>query len=282
MRTHIFAYSRTVDDGNVWNMSGGFYKNNSLYFSHSIHRSYLTWETPGLRIDTGRMRVSWGVMQFWRPTDFFNPEVPFQIESGERAGVDCAHMTVPFPERRSSLEYVYSPNSETDDSWAAKFNFTKGITDVSLTKASIYGKDTYGVSFDSYIGDGSFRGELNIEDSPNGSSGTSWAIGGGYSFPSNVTVTIEYASNADGTIIPASSRALSGISVSWLKDPLTTVSVFTSFDDEGNSLACMPRVSYSLKQNDEISLGYVYTRGKQNTLYGQTGDSAFLQFTRFF
>lgn len=282
VRTNLWDQSVSQDDGNYLDLTGGFYYKNSLYFRHSLHRAYLTWETDRMRLDTGRKRLSWGVMRFWRPTDFFNPERPLQIESGERAGIDCIHLSLPFADRKTSAELVYAPFDRDSDSTAAKYSFISGTYDIEITGSSINDDTIYGLTFDGYIGDGGFRGEYTFANESGGSKYSTWAIGGDYAFPSDVTVTIEYASNPEGKIIPSSSRGLAGLDITWIADPLTTINLFASFDDEGNSLALMPRYTYSLAQNDELSLGYVYTKGEPTTLYGAAGKSAFLQFTRFF
>jgi hypothetical protein len=282
VRTSLWDQAVEQNDGNYLDLSGGFNYNSSLYFRQSLYRAYLTWETEKMRIDTGRKRVSWGVMRFWRPTDLFNPEMPLQIETGERPGVDCIHFKMPLSLGRTSAELVYAPFDDGHNSIAAKYSFISGTYDIEITGSSINDDDIYGLTFDGYIGNGGFRGEYTFTTEASGATYGTWAVGGDYAFPKDVTITIEYASNPKGQIIPARSRGLMGLDITWVADPLTTINLFTSFDDEGNSLALMPRYTHSLAQNDQISLGYMYTKGDPMTLYGATGKSAFIQFTRFF
>ena len=276
-----------------WNLSSGHSQKNGVFLRQTFHRAYLTYNTGFARLYGGKQRIAWGVMRFWRPTDVFNPESPLQIESGERTGIDALRVTAPLSDADCDLVYAPSrfPGGQIT---AGKFHFTTGDYDVSFMGGTLQKNQILGFTYDGYVGDGGFRGEMLRVKPYSGQPFYIWTIGADYTFTGPLTVTAEYLCNGGATgsatspllpytgILQTKKQHFLGLGVDYTVNPLVTGGVFTSYDFDGNSVAISPRVTWNYKKNLDLIAGGVVSSGGSNSEYGDNPFTLFFQVKRYF
>jgi len=295
VRSPYWSLAPEPQDGSYWDLDGGEQRGNSTYTRQSLHRVYMTWEAPGLRLDVGKQRIAWGVMRFWRPTDFFNAESPLQIETGERTGIDALRCKVPLG-GDDDIDAVFAPSHlDGAEQSAGRYHFVVGDYDLSVVAGDPGGTDVAGVTFDGYVGDGGLRGEvLRVDD---GMRDPYWmfAIGGDYAFPRDLTLTLEYLNNGGAAPLGLASplaayegplrtanRQLVGLNAQLRSTPLLTWSLFVSYDMDGKSAAPFPRLTWDFRQDHELSAGLALFVGSEGGEYGTSPTTFFVQAKRFF
>ena len=220
--------------------------------SHALYRANIYYNPGFARFDIGKQRIAWGAMRFFRPTDFFNPESPLQIEAGERQGFDALRIRSKLFSN-GKIELVYGPAHKAgNEKWAAKYGFYLGDYDVEFIGGKISDNTVFALTFDGYVGDGGLRGEAVYINPPAGDSYLLGTIGGDYTFSSSMTLTVEYMYNggagqfnksnllANSGIINTKNRHFLNIGTSSQVTELVTFNTFTSYDIEGSSIAFFP------------------------------------------
>jgi len=251
-----------------WNLSVGNTYANGFYLRDSLYRLYLQYEARNLRMVAGKQRIAWGVMRFWRPTDFFNPTSPLQVEAGEKTGFDALKVSVPLS-NYSDLELVYGPSLVSGQETAVgKFHWVTGEYDCAALAGRVRGSDVWGFTFDGYVGDGGFRGEVVRIQPPGANPFCQWTAGADYTFPNSLTLTAEYLYNgaADGTFInPLSFKPgflqtrrshFVSLGANFQITPLVNAGIFASRDTDGNTMVYNPRISWNVEQNTSLNFGY--------------------------
>lgn len=280
--------------GSFWDLSNGDKTEDSVFLRYSLYRAYVTYESDAVRVDAGKQHIPWGVMRFWRPTDLFFPESPLQIESGERTGVDAVRVRVPLL-GDNGLECVYAPSQDSElDALAGKLHFRIGEYDATLVGGRIRRNGVLGLAFDGYVGDGGLRGEIVRVDPEEAPAYHMWVLGGDYSFPNTLTLTLEYLNNtgAGGMggevlrgfqgLLQTRQRELLGLGASYQFHPLLTGSLFSSYDLDGRSWALMPRLVWDIVQDLELSAGATLFGGKDGGEYKDVPRSFFFQVKLYF
>lgn len=279
----------------AWDLTGGKKFIKGIYLRQSVYRAYASYDAKFARVIAGKQRIAWGVMRFFRPTDLFNPESPLQIESGERPGIDAVKVNIPFT-YDVNLETVYAPQSKfkTGEVFAGKYHFLIGQYDCTLVGGKIRNNNVAGLTFDGYVGDGGFRGEILRVDPQFSAPYYLWTVGGDYSFPNTLTVTLEYMNNGGAQgfgatqllpfsgILQTRRRQFAMLGLSYRFNPLVNGSLFTSYDIEGKSIAVSPRVTWDYKQNLELSAGAVLFGGKKGGEYSNASNTIFTQAKFYF
>ncbi len=271
-----------------WDLSTGSKTGNSVYIRHNIYRAYLFYDAGFAQFNVGKQRISWGAMRFWRPTDMFNQEDPLQIESGERLGVDGIDVLIPI--KSTDIEYVYSPSKDPERYISTgKFHFTLGDYDFTMVGGRVRNNGVAGFTYNGYIGDGGFRGECLRVEPEKRDPYYLWTVGGDYSFPNTLTLTLEYMNNGGATgnpitpfiqergIIQTMNRQFIGFGADTNINPLIKFQSFASYDIDGKSWAFSPRIVWDYKKNTTITLGgQVYSGGKGGE-YSNTPGSVFTE-----
>ncbi len=292
--TTMWKHGWNPQQDSFWNLTGGKSPGKGLFLRHSLHRAYLTHDSSFARFYAGKQRIAWGVMRYWRPTDIFNSESPLQIEAGERTGIDALRITAPLS--GADGEFVYAPSRNPGgQTTAGKFHFTVGDYDISFIGGTLQRNQLAGFTFDGYVGDGGFRGEMLRIRPYDGNPYYIWAIGGDYTFPGPLTVTGEYLSNggagtgsAVNPLLPGSGilqtlgRSFLSLGVDYQFTPLITGSLFTSHDFDGSTTAISPRANWNYKKNVDLSAGAVIPLGSEGGEYSRSPRTVFFQMKRYF
>lgn len=292
--TPAFDLIKNDQQLSYWNLSWGAYYYNSVFFQHSLYRAYLHYETDYVRMDAGKQRIAWGAMRYWRPTDFFNPVSPLQIETGERTGVDALRTQVPFS-KKADLEMVYAPSRFPDsDTEAARFHCITGDYDLTFVGGRVRGSSVAGFTFDGYVGEGGFRGEVLRVSPLNRGPYYQWTLGADYTFPSSLTVSAEYLYNGGALNVPVNpyffglgfletrNSRLGGIGLSYKLSPLVDASIFTSYDFDGRGVATSPRIHWNFRQNVDVDVGYTFFGGGPEGEYTGFPNALFSQVKMYF
>jgi len=287
-------YIKNDQAGNYWNLLSGVKAGNAVYLRQALSRAYLTYEADYARFVAGKQRIAWGVMRFWRPTDLFNAESPLQIQQGERIGLDAFRVTAPVT-RKGELDVLYSPSRlRRQDMRAGKFMFTMGDYDLTLLGGKIRGSGISGFTYDGYVGNGGFRGEIVRINEPTKKPYYQWTVGGDYTFPNSLTLTLEYLNNGGATgqpinpylqnsgFLQTTERQLAGFGADYQINPLLRGSTFASYDIDGKSIAIAPRLIWNYKQNLELSAGVQFYKGKTNSEFGSYPSTLFTQVKFYF
>ena len=291
--TPLWDYNANYKRDVYWDLSTGSKTGDATYIRHNIYRAYLFYDAGFGQFTLGKQRISWGAMRFWRPTDMFNPEDPLQVESGERLGIDGIDALIPVGE--TDFELVYSPSKEKGRYISAgKFHFTQGDYDFTLVGGRVRKHDVLGGTFNGYIGDGGFRGEVLHVNPEERDPYYLWTVGGDYSFANTLTLTLEYMNNGGATgnpitpfireraIIQTKNRQFVGLGANFNINPLIKFQSFTSYDIDGESFAFAPRIVWDYKKNIEISLGTQIYDGKKGGEYSETPNTVFSEVKVYF
>ena len=296
-RSEGFSSAIEAQNSSYWDFDGSKGHGSSLYSRQSLYRLYLTYESPGLRLDLGKQRLAWGVMRHFRPSDLFNPESPLQIQQGERLGIDGLRLKVPL-RADDDLETVLAPSrAGHEGKRAAKLHFVKGKYDFSLLHGELEDMKVSGITFDGYIGDGGFRGELLRVDDALRAPYWMWTLGGDYYFPDNAQACLEYFNNGGNTgeplarvnplspyqgIIRTKKRQFLSLSYSKVLNPLKSLSLFAAWDIDGHSFALAPRYTWNYSKNRELILGTSLFGGSSQGEYSSALNTIYLQLKAYF
>jgi hypothetical protein len=288
----VWAHVKNPQGKSYLNFAWGFKPADSVYLRNSIYRALVTYDVNQTRFVLGKQRVAWGVMRFWRPLDMLNTESPLQIEAGEIQGLDAFYARHNL-QGQSFLEAVYAPSRFSNHlTTVGKFNIRSGEYDFSVVGGRVRDSSVAGLSFDGYIGSGGFRGEL-LRISPIGNKNPYFqaSIGGDYSFPNNLSLTLEYLYNGGATgeqlitdlllpptgFITTRNKHFVGFSAGYQITPLIRGDLFTSYDILGKSTAFTPRIHWNYSENIDFSAGAIFSGGGKSGEYSSYPTTLFTQ-----
>ena len=257
------------------------------------------------QLTLGRQRIAWGTAMVWNPTDLFNPLSVLDFDYEERPGVDALRAQYYFS-AVSKIEVALKPGDKRENtiiaaklllnSWNYDFHFVGGIRAY---------KPIYGFGWAGDIFGAGFRGEIlssRIDDAQSGllnlnkKWSTSLTLSGDYTFPNTLYLHSEILYNSCGLTtnylnallliknltLQTAARWSIYQEVSYEVHPLLKSSVFIIFNPSDKSSVLVPSLTWSVIENyDIMAIGLLFS-GKQNTEYGDYGQSLFLRMKYFF
>jgi hypothetical protein len=256
-----------------------------LYLKHTIHRASIKYYKSDFQATIGKQAVDWGKMRFYSPLDIFNSIRLTDLEPGERMGIDAVNLNYS-PDSFSGINLVYSQGKDSETTAVGLKAYGKLSTyDLSLIVASANKQKTIGFSFDGYIKDAGFRGEISYAKAhfDNNSAYSRVALGMDYNFPNKVYLLIEQFYNGGHEEIDpffytfsnhrvrqilSLQKHLSSILTSYELTPLIKLQNTFIYDWDGNSASVNPQFKYNVHSNVDLTLGaQIYAGGETESLF---------------
>lgn len=290
-----WEFIRDPQSNSFWDLSWDTKATDAVAVGHSIYRAYIYYDADFAQFSVGKQRIAWGAMRFYRPTDLFNYSSPLQIEGDRKIGVDAVKVTTKPFLFGGDVEMVLAPSKLPGDQiTAGKYHFLLGNYDMTIVGGKIRKNSIAGFTYNGYVGDGGFRGEA-VRIKPVGEKEYyQWAVGGDYTFPNTLTLTLEYLNNGGATgkpinqflpgtgILRTKNRQFLFLGSSYQLSPLVNLDFLSSYDLEGSSFSFFPRVRWDYARNVEISAGAAFFTGKPKSEYGNTPHTLFTQVVYYF
>jgi len=271
--------------------------NDHLYLRHSVYRAYMKYYQPEFQATVGKQGIDWGKMRFYSPLDVFNSVGSLDLEPDERVGIDAVNLNFS-PEAFAGLNVVAAPGENNDESSGGIKLFKKISTyDAALIAATVKKEQIYGLSFDGYIQDAGFRGEIAHTQLDSGRRFPRASLGLDYNFTEKFYALVEQFYNGghdDNDLNALSSSYLTArqimslkenLSSLWLKyslTPLWTANQYIIYDWDGKSIALNPEMVYSWTKNIDLKLGTQLYWGQANSEFGGYEHLYYAEFKLFF
>ncbi len=305
MRNRIF-YGETVttfpkypdivnQDNGVLNLSMIVFEGKSVFMQSTFDRFYLDYNIKNVQITIGRQRINWGQTFVWNPNDLFNSYNFFDFDYEEKPGSDAIRLQY-YPSYSSKLDLVVKIDHNNKITAAALYRFNKWSYDIQVL-GGYYNETDYvvGAGFSGSLLKGGFRGEVSYfypKDNFSDTTGTIvLSLGYDYTFRNSLMLQFEglyngYGKNSssfnlvDFYFMQLSPQNLSLTKFSVLGQisyPVTPLFVGTfsaMYSPNDKSLYLGPSVTYSLKENLELSIYTQYFTS--NTPVEQGGKGVFL------
>ena len=280
-----------------WNTQQTILNKRDLYWTESLYRAYVRYDTPLLKCVIGKQNIDWDRMRFYHPLDIFNPVSPLRIEKTEKMGVDAVNIEF-CPAPFMSYNFIYAPDDQTEfQSFGMRFATKVKDYDIFLMAADIRKAYYFGFAFDGYLKESGLRGEITytsnhnyddkVIDNGNYNDGPDRAfrgsIGMDRSFTSKLYGIIEYFYNGIAKIMNAplfisslqySRRALSitkhilSAGLEYQHTGITKLNNYVFYDFEGNSFFYNPEFVWNIKPNVDLMIGCQIFEGNDNSEYG--------------
>ena len=265
--------SQSIVKNTYWILDHEIKKEKKLRWNHSIYRGYGELHYKSLDLKVGRQRVPWGKGWFWSPLDMFNPVASTATERDERKGVDGALMTISGG-TVSSFSLLYLPQRENRDSTALRIVGQLGSYDIALSAGTHMERVFGGIDFAGYIGDAGLYGEIVTLEDNKGNQELSLLLSGNYNFENSLYIMAEYFSNggwnAPWTGISYEGEDYAGIEASYDLTPLSRWNNFLIINLDDRSYFFSPKLTSSLLENLDLSLGLQIFGGNKKGEYGQS------------
>lgn len=231
-----------------------FYKGKELKIYHFFDRLSLSYETEKFIFTIGRQRIPWGKARLFSPLDIFNPYNPFAIEKEEKQGVNSLRFQYYFS-GFSWIEGVFARRGGKNYFGSALF-FSTGSIDTNFVVASLPKEFLIGGAFEGSSGRVVIRGEFALRKNSN-SVLKDISFGGDYQLSSKIYLIGEYFSTDGSEFYPKGKVFV--ISGDYKISDLSTIQVSYFHASPGNGNFFFLRFSYSLTQNIDIYVGFLYS-----------------------
>lgn len=258
--------------------------NDHLYLKHSIYRAYIKYYDPSYQVVLGKQAVDWGKLRFYSPTDLFNPLGPVDIEHDERVGIDALNINIATGSL-SGITLVAAPDEDPEDArYGVKLYKTIQSYDLSLLAASIRKNTVLGFSFDGYLDNAGFRGEITHTMDDDQQDYLRVGLGMDYTFSEKIYFLAEQFYNGGNnpnnpdfsTSYRASQKIMSlrrNLSSFWLQykfTPLVESNTYIIYDWDGQSAVFNPELRYNAKKNLDVMCGTQFVSGNNGTEFGDS------------
>lgn len=265
-----------------WDMNEEISRRGEMRWSHSIYRGYVNVRKGSSDIKLGRQRIPWGRGWFFSPLDVFNPISPTAIERGERSGVDGVLMEISRG-IAGRASFLIIPQQYFHDSFAARAETLYNSYDLAISMGRHRDVDFYGFDFSGYVGDAGFKGEFVLSEE-NGQNLESILLSGNYTFENSIYIMLEYFRHEGGSLHPMSysGKDYTGLSVAYELTPLVNWNNYLILNLSDGSMFFSPRLSYSVKENLDISFGLQFFAGSSGDEYGDKKDSSYVELGWYF
>ncbi|MCB9090181.1 MAG: hypothetical protein H6628_17935 [Calditrichae bacterium] len=269
-----------------------------LTVSHFIDRLYVWHEFDFGEITIGRQRVAWGSGRIWNPTDLFNPINPAAFDKLEKDGADLLSGKI-FLGNFTDLTLVYNPRREVKDhNGAFRFRSNYRSYDLSLVGGYFDRRVILGGDFAGNLFTAGLRGEGIYAVSRNAGEENflKFILGLDYQFTSKLYTLAEYQHNGQGRRDPRRydyAALLNGTVINLAQNylflqalyqlhPLVNGGLGYNRNLDDNSGFVSLTLSYSFRQNIELSLGGQLCHGRTASEYGFYPQSLYLKGQLFF
>ncbi|MFP4472685.1 MAG: hypothetical protein ACLFPX_02270 [Candidatus Omnitrophota bacterium] len=266
--------------------------NDHLYLNHKIYRLYVKYYSPQWQAAAGKQAVDWGNLRFYSPADLFNPNGPLDLEYDERIGIDGVTFNYS-PDGFKGVSLVALPGDGAEDSSYGLKAYTQlGDFDTAFIAANRQEADIFGLTWDGYLQDAGFRGEVTHTTMDDNRQFARAAVGLDYTFDQKTYGLIEYFYNggADENNPLALLNSLRNsrdllslrkhLASLWWQYKFTPLIIWDQFficDLEGGSAAYNPEINYNVRQNLDIGAGIQFYWGDNDTEFGDSENVYYVQ-----
>lgn len=288
---------RTQGNLAFWNAEYNVLDSKYLYWTTELYRIYVKYHTHNFEMIAGKQAIDWSRMRFYHPFDLFTPISPLDIEKDEKMGVDSINMTY-FPMEFMMMNFIYAPNRDGEQqSFGLRGAYKFGDYDVFLMGAYIKKDKIMGASFDGYVKDAGFRGELTYTVQDNDDKFFRGALEYDISLTRKFYWIVQYFYNGGAKLMDRnqflgsyefSRKAMSmtkhiiGTGVEYEMSGVTKFNNYVFFDVERTSIFYNPEFKWNIKPNFDFSLGLQIFGGRENSEYGSYHDLLYTELKFFF
>jgi hypothetical protein len=271
-------------------------------WQHLLYRGWVRYEGDDVELTAGRQRIALGRARLWNPTDLFNPIPPLAIEGDQRIGVDSVVGRARVLDDLWLVAIVAPQDRDDLYRSALRLELSRRSIDAALMFARIETDSVVGVDFATNVGDAALRGEGTWTFHASGGHTTQLVASLDHTFAlgTGVYALVEHFYNGNtferdalrralealppltreqglslltqSGVLPASELVTSshnqtGFQLGYDLTPLVRADLLWIHDWEGPSEALFPVLSWSARQDLELSLGaqfFVGEAGKGN------------------
>jgi len=286
LRTRLFLgkrvgapyFAEAVDLNNdYFDLSVHFPKNKNWLVHSMLDRAYIEWYKNDWEVRLGRQRINWGINLVWNPNDLFNVYSFFDIDYIERPGSDALRIKK-YIGFASSLELAANMADDFDEMvLASMFRWNKWNYDFQVIAAKAKEDIALGLGWAGNLGKAGFKGEATFFQPYKKDAKLNEmllaVLSADYAFKNTLYVQLAVLYNTDGS----DELGITGLGFSNAES-LTTrnlspfpFSVFAQttyqlhpllngglsiiyFPGSRNALFLNPNLTYSLKENWDLSL----------------------------
>ncbi len=282
------GYKKTIDNDPGWaDLSVNMWDNRSAVFTSMFDRLYVDYSKNDWQIRLGRHRINWGKDLIWNPNDIFNAQSFLDVSYREGPGTDGL-LVRRYLGPVAQVEAAVAGARDADSITAAacgQIN-VKGF-DIQLLGGWMRHDIVIGTGFSGQIADVALRGEgtLFCPDSMNNSAQFVGCLSVEYLLPREVRLLLSTLYNSKGKKSPAdgfsslfneriTAKTLSPAmfqlmaQVSWQATPLFSIECTSLINPADWSALLMPRATYSLNDNLEMSLQAQIQAGGKDDQFG--------------
>jgi hypothetical protein len=266
-------------------------------WQHLLYRGWVRYEGVDVEVSAGRQRIALGRARLWNPTDLFNPIPPLAIEGDQRIGVDSVVGRARVQDDLWLVAIVAPQDRDDLYRSALRLELSRRSLDAALMFARIETDSVFGVDFATNLGDAALRGEGTWTFHASGGHTTQLVASLDHTFGigAGVYALVEHFYNGNtfdrdalrralealppltreqglslltqSGVLPASELVTSshnqtGFQLGYDLTPLVRVDLLWIHDWEGPSEALFPVLSWSARQDLELSLGAQFFAGK--------------------
>jgi hypothetical protein len=131
-----------------------------LTWRHLLYRGWVKFANDDLEVVLGRQRIALGRAQLWNPTDIFNLIPPLAVEADQRVGVDSLLARVKLSDGLWAAAIISPERHDHHPRSALRLELSQRQVDVALMVAKIDRDYLLGGDFATNLGDAALRGEL--------------------------------------------------------------------------------------------------------------------------
>ncbi len=273
-----------------WDLDTDIDTNGDRSIGGDIDRVNVRFQNDYIRVTLGRQAVTWGVNYFWPVLDLFSPFSPERIDRDYKPGVDAVRINVPVGQF-SEIEVigaVQGPETDRDRSFGALGRFHLGGADLGLMIGDFHRDRVLGAFVTASLFGTGVRAEVartetsdlaRAEGDPDDF--VRVTIGVDRLLSPAVSLVFETTWNQYGVrraqeFIPLIGRdrirrgeitslgeLSSGVALSWLLSPLTSLNVSLLGNWHDGSVLLQPGGSRSLSNNADLLFGAIYGLGDE-------------------
>lgn len=270
------GYAESVDnENNYLDLSVNLFENKSGFLNTSIDRIYLQYSLDKFVLTVGRQRINWSQTFAWNPNDIFNVQNFFDFDYIEKPGSDAIRLQY-YPNYSSTIEIAAKLDHNDKLSLAGYYKFNVHGYDFQLLSGVLSEEDLItGFGWSGDIKGAGFRGEIGyfhpFDNFKNADGILHACISADYTFSNSLNFQTEFLYSKlpeDFSInnfleyyqgsLTVKNLSFSKFNyfgqISYPLTPLMNLSLSSMYFPDLKGFYIGPNMSYSLKDNSEISL----------------------------
>ena len=289
-----FAFTTSITSKTPFKTQTNYYKQKNFRLNSKLYRFYGGYDNGENRIVAGLQNINIGTGHIWTPSNIFNPKNSYALEPDETFGILALYMAHYF-ENESQLYGAISQNEENDFKGLLGYKFMLNEAEVSLN--IIESKNVkmlaYALATDLLETGIELRSEGAYLKTSDEVDFFQNIIGLDYAFENGINLTVEsrYTSKSFdlNTIL---SQANSDIALNFTQEKyhlgvmmnytfniyLSSSLLFIESMGDNFSLFVSPSLTYTINDNNELTLGAIVQNGSKKSEFGVFGNSFYVRY----